>query len=83
MHPIFNFISYECLILSRQFALYVSSVSIPKSYQEALIYPKWKQTIDEMDAIISHQTWDLVPTSPGLLLLVVVGCLPSSIIQMP
>jgi len=51
--------------LSRLFALYVSSITIAKSYQEALIYPEWKQSMnDEIDAITSHQTWDPVPTSP-------------------
>jgi len=55
---IFNFVSYDRLtILSHQYSLSVSSVFIPKSYQEALMYPKWKHAIDdEMDALISRQT---------------------------
>ena len=37
-HSIFNFISYDRLTpLSRQFVLFVSSISIPKSYQKVLI----------------------------------------------
>jgi len=52
----FNYVSYNRLtLLSRQFAMYVSSVSVAMSYQKALIYPQWKQTMDnEMDALISR-----------------------------
>ena len=42
--------------LSRQFTFFVSYVSIPKSYKEAIMYPEWKQGMDEMDAFISRQT---------------------------
>jgi len=45
----------------------MSSVFIPKFYQDAMMYPKWKQAMDEeMDVLISRYTWDLVPTSPRL-----------------
>jgi len=38
-----------------------------KSYQEALMNPEWKQVMDdEMDTLMSRQTWDLVPTSSEL-----------------
>jgi len=44
-----------------------SSVSVPKSYQEELMHAEYKQIMDdEMDALISRQTWGLVPTSLGL-----------------
>ena len=39
MHLISIFISYDLTPLSRQFALSISSVSIPKSFQEAVLYP--------------------------------------------
>jgi len=31
------------------------------------LYPKWKQAIDEMDALLSRQTWELVSLSLELL----------------
>jgi len=41
LHPISNYISYDRLTpLSRQFAISVSFVFIPKSYQEALMFPE-------------------------------------------
>jgi len=53
--------------LSCQFALSVPCVSILKFYQKALMYSEWKQAIDdEMDALISSQTWNLVPIFCGL-----------------
>ena len=68
MHHIFNFIFYDHLTpLSHQFALSMSFISIPNSYEKALMYPEWKQVIDEeMDALISCQTWDIVTTLSGL-----------------
>ena len=42
-------------------------MSIPKSFQEAALYPKWKQAMnEEMNALLSHQIWELVPLSPEL-----------------
>ena len=50
----------------------LSSVSIPKKLSEALSHPGWKQAmIDEMSALHSSGTWDLVPLPPGKS---VVGC---------
>jgi len=47
--------------LSCQFALSLSFVSMSKSYQKVLMYPGWEHTMnDEMDALISCQTWDLM-----------------------
>jgi hypothetical protein len=38
-------------------------VSIPKTVQEALSRPGWRQAmIDEMTALESNQTWTLVPS---------------------
>ena len=70
-HPISHFISHDCLTLSfYQFALSLSSISLPRSYEEAILVPAWKQVLDEkMDALISHGTWELVSASKD-----VVGC---------
>ena len=67
MHPILYFVSYDRLILlSRQFAMSISFVSIPKSYQDAVMYTEWKHIDEEIDALLSRQTWDFVPTSSRL-----------------
>jgi len=45
----------------RQFALSLSSESIPRSYTKALLVPVWKQAMDkEMEAFTSRGTWELV-----------------------
>ncbi|CAI8584052.1 unnamed protein product [Vicia faba] len=50
----------------------LSSVSIPKSPGEALSHPEWRQAmIDEMCALQSSGTWELVPLPTGNSL---VGC---------
>ena len=50
----------------------LSSVSIPKSPGEALSHPEWRQAmIDEMCALQSSGTWELVPLPSGKSL---VGC---------
>ena len=47
-YPISHFISYDRLTLSfRQFALSLSSVSLPRSYEEAILISAWKQAMDE------------------------------------
>jgi len=39
----------------------LSSVSIPKSYKNAILVPAWKQAMnEEMDALVSRETWDLI-----------------------
>ena len=61
------FVSYDCLTSSFcQFALSLSSISIPKSYEEALLVPVWKQAMDEMD---SRGTYKLISAPTD-----VVGC---------
>ena len=54
-HPISNYVSYDRLIpLSRQFAMFALSVSIP-ILSEALMYSEWKHVMDdEIDALFSH-----------------------------
>ena len=45
------------------FALSLSIMSLPRSYQEALQINEWKSAIDEeMSALQSRGTWDLVST---------------------
>ena len=62
-HPIFNFVSYDRLHpFFCQFALSISSESIPKNYEEAILHPQWKATMDgKKQALISRDTWTLVP----------------------
>ena len=44
----------------------LSFVSIPKTVQEALSHPEWRQAmLDEMTALETSNTWDLVPLPPG------------------
>ena len=44
----------------------MSSVSTPKSTSEALSHPSGKQAIaEEMDALYSNGTWELVALPPG------------------
>jgi len=57
-----NFVSYDNLNPTfGQFALSVSSESIPRSYTEVLLVSTWKQAMDEeMEALASRETWELV-----------------------
>ena len=61
-HPIYNFLSYYRL--SSPYSTFVStifSVSLPKNTNEALSHPGWRQAmVDEMAAMHSTGTWDLV-----------------------
>ncbi|RVW29987.1 Retrovirus-related Pol polyprotein from transposon TNT 1-94 [Vitis vinifera] len=66
-HPIYNFLSYHRLS-SPYFAFVsaISSVSLPKSTHEALSHPGWRQAmVDEMAALHSNGTWDLVVLPSG------------------
>ena len=45
----------------RQFALSLSSVSLPRSYEETILVPAWKQVMnEEIYALISRGTWELI-----------------------
>ena len=45
-HHISHFVSYDRLTPSfRQFALSLSSVSLPRSYEEVVLVPAWKQAM--------------------------------------
>ena len=50
--------------------MFLSFVFVPKSY-EAILVPAWKQATDEMDALVSRKTYDLVSTPNEA---VVIGC---------
>ncbi|RVW85016.1 Retrovirus-related Pol polyprotein from transposon TNT 1-94 [Vitis vinifera] len=66
-HPIYNFLSYHRLSSPYSaFVSAISSVSLPKSTPEALSHPGWRQAmVDEMAALHSNGTWDLVVLPPG------------------
>ncbi|RVW27628.1 Retrovirus-related Pol polyprotein from transposon TNT 1-94 [Vitis vinifera] len=66
-HPIYNFLSYHRLSSPYfAFVFAISSVSLPKSTHEALSHPGWQQTmVDEMAALHSNGTWDLVVLPSG------------------
>ena len=66
-HPIYNFLSYHRL--SSPYSAFVSAisyVSLPKNTNEALSNPGWQQAmVDEMVALHSTSTWDLVVLPSG------------------
>ncbi|RVW47609.1 Copia protein [Vitis vinifera] len=66
-HPIYNFLSYHRLSSPYSaFISAISSVSLPKSTHEALSHPGWRQAmVDEMAALHSNDTWDLVVLPSG------------------
>ncbi|RVW86596.1 Retrovirus-related Pol polyprotein from transposon TNT 1-94 [Vitis vinifera] len=66
-HPIYNFLSYHRLSSPYSaFVSAISSVSLPKSTHEALSHPGWRQAmVDEMAALHSNGTWDLVVYPSG------------------
>ena len=66
-HHVYNFLSFHHLSLPYfAFVSTLSSVSTPKSTCETLSHPGWKQTMaEEMDALYSNDTWELVALPPG------------------
>ncbi|RVX21356.1 Retrovirus-related Pol polyprotein from transposon RE2 [Vitis vinifera] len=66
-HPIYNFLSYHRL--SSPYSAFVSAISyisLSKSTPEALSHLSWRQTmVDEMAALHSNDTWDLVVLPSG------------------
>ncbi|RVX13353.1 Retrovirus-related Pol polyprotein from transposon RE1 [Vitis vinifera] len=66
-HPIYNFLSYHRLSSPYSaFVSAISSVSLPKSTPEALSHPGWRHAmVDEMAALHSNGTWDLVVLPSG------------------
>ena len=66
-HLIYNFLSFHRLSLPYfAFVFTLSSVSTPKSTSEAFFHPGWKEAmVEEMDALYSNDTWELVAFPPG------------------
>lgn len=66
-YPIANFMSYEKISPAyRVFLSSLSSVSIPQSWKEAAMNPKWKEAMnEEMRALKKNETWELVPLPAG------------------
>ncbi|KAK4397606.1 Retrovirus-related Pol polyprotein from transposon RE2 [Sesamum angolense] len=61
-HPLAHSLSFHHL---SPIKIFVSSVSIPNTYLEALRHPAWKMAMDdEMSALISRGTWELVEVTP-------------------
>ncbi|KAL0442260.1 UNVERIFIED_CONTAM: Copia protein [Sesamum radiatum] len=65
-HPLAHTLSFQHLSPNyRAFSVSLSSVSIPNTYHEALRHPAWKMAMDdEMSALISMGTWELVEVPP-------------------
>ena len=64
--------NYTCLNYQRVSSSYyaflssLSSMSVPKTIGEAMSHSGWRQAmIDEMAALHSNSTWELVPLPPG------------------
>jgi transposase InsO family protein len=72
-HPLSHFVSYDHLSPSfRAFSVSLSSVVVPKSYQDALSHPGWNSAMqEEMRALDMNHTWTLVPPPSGAH---IVGC---------
>lgn len=74
-HPIYNF--FSCHFLSPIYYAFVPTISfitiiIPQTIQEALSHPGWQEAMtDEMSALESNNTWELVSLPPGKS---VIGC---------
>ena len=66
-YPVYNFLTFHRLsLLYFAFVSTLSSVSTPKSTSEALSHLGWKQVMaEEIDALYSNDTWELVPLPPG------------------
>ena len=66
-HPVYNFLTFHRLSLPYfVFVSTLSFVSTPKSTNEALSHPGWKQAMtEEMDALYSNGTWELVALLPS------------------
>ena len=67
LHPISHFVKYN--FLSPGYSVFVSSlsfVSLPHSVPDALSHPRWRDAmVEEMSALHSNGTWDLVPLPKG------------------
>ena len=62
-----NLVSYETFPESHKaFLSHTSTLTEPKSYQEAAKHPLWLEAINkELKALADNHTWDLVELPPG------------------
>ena len=74
-HPLANFLSYHHLSPThKSFLTSLDSIVIPKSVEEALKDPNWKEAmLEEMRAWHKNQTWEFVSQPPRELDLWVAG----------
>lgn len=64
-HPIFRFVSYNKLnTLFRQFALSLYSISIFRSFEEAVLIFAWHTAMEEKMQALSRGTWALITLPP-------------------
>ncbi|KAL0370901.1 UNVERIFIED_CONTAM: hypothetical protein Sangu_0408200 [Sesamum angustifolium] len=77
-HPLAHSLSFHHLSPNyRAFSVSLSSVSIPNTYLEALRHPAWKMAMDdEMSALISRGTWELVEVTPDTDVVLSMGLYP-------
>ena len=66
-HPIKKYLAYGKLLPPyKAFVLYLDSVQVPHSIQEALKIPAWKQTVEEeIQALESNNTWTFTELPHG------------------
>ena len=83
-HTIDNFLTYHHL--SSSYSAFISTlsfVSLPKTMHEALSHPGWKQAIvEEMAALHSTGTWDIVTLLLVSLMLVVIEFILLRLVRM-
>ena len=84
LYPMSQFVSDARI--GNQMKAFISALSaetIPLNYQKAVLDSRWKQAMqDEMDALLSQQTWDLVDPQWMRTLLDANGYIPLSTTQM-
>ena len=72
-HSLSNFVKYDHLSNSVQSLVKnLAMLKIPRTIQEALDSPQWKQAIqEEMRALVKNQTWEVIQRPHNKVL---VGC---------
>ncbi|KAM7509738.1 hypothetical protein LguiB_008613 [Lonicera macranthoides] len=66
-YPVSSCVSYDHLSHSSySFIAFLDSISVPKTVNEAISHPGWRNAmIEEMDALDKNGTWDLVTLPAG------------------
>jgi hypothetical protein len=67
LHPISKFMSYNALSIGfRAFTSHLDSTVIPRTIQEALGIPKWREAVlEEMRALEKNDTWEVTNLPQG------------------